>query len=46
LPVLDAGKRLVGMLALADIGRRASDRQQEKALEGVSKPTETEGPAR
>jgi CBS domain-containing protein len=46
LPVLDAGKRLVGMLALADIGRHGERQQKSAALSGVSQPTETEGPAR
>jgi CBS domain-containing protein len=46
LPVLDESKRLVGMVALADLAREGSTRQQSKALEGVSKPTETQGTAR
>lgn len=42
LPVLDRNRRLVGMLALADIGRAADQRQQKDALSGVSQPTDTE----
>jgi CBS domain-containing protein len=46
LPVLDADQRLVGIVALADIARHGNRGQQSEALEGVSQPTETEGPAR
>ena len=45
LPVLDGNKRLVGILALADVARHGDTAQQSEALEGVSQPTETEGPA-
>jgi CBS domain-containing protein len=42
LPVVDREKRLVGMLALADLARRADERAQTEALQGVSQPTETQ----
>jgi CBS domain-containing protein len=46
LPVLNREKRLVGMLALADIARRADERAQTEALQGVSQPTETQSAVR
>jgi len=39
LPVLNRDKRLVGMVALADLGRADPDAAMT-ALEGVSEPTE------
>lgn len=39
LPVLNRDKRLVGMLAIADLGRSGADAAQ-KAVEGVSEPTD------
>jgi CBS domain-containing protein len=39
LPVLNRDKRLVGMVALADLGREAAD-AAKTALEGVSEPTD------
>jgi CBS domain-containing protein len=42
LPVVDERKRLVGMLALADVALHAGDRPAAQAVKGVSKPTETQ----
>jgi CBS domain-containing protein len=42
LPVVDEQKRLVGILALADVARHAGDRAAAQAVKGVSKPTETQ----
>lgn len=42
LPVIDEQKRLVGIIALADVARHAGDRAAAQAVKGVSKPTETE----
>ena len=39
LPVLNAEKRLVGVVALADLGRTGSDAAKE-AVEGVSEPSD------
>ncbi len=39
LPVVNRDKRLVGMLALADLGRSGTEAAM-KALEGVSEPTD------
>jgi CBS domain-containing protein len=39
LPVLNRDKRLVGMVALADIGRNDGD-AAKAALEGISEPTD------
>lgn len=39
LPVLNRDKRLVGMLAIADLGRSSADAAQ-KAVAGVSEPTD------
>jgi CBS domain-containing protein len=41
LPVLNRDKRLVGVIALADLGRARPDAAQT-ALEGISEPTEKE----
>jgi CBS domain-containing protein len=41
LPVLNHDKRLVGVVALADLGRSAGD-AAKAALEGVSEPTDKE----
>ena len=41
LPVLNQDKRLVGVVALADLGRKAS-KAAETALEGISEPTDKE----
>lgn len=41
LPVLNRDKRLVGVVALADVGRR-EPRVAQTALEGISEPTEKE----
>jgi CBS domain-containing protein len=38
LPVLNRNKRLVGVLALADLGQKAAD-AAKTALKGVSKPS-------
>jgi CBS domain-containing protein len=38
LPVVDRSKRLVGFVALADIGR-SEDRAAQGALKGISEPT-------
>jgi CBS domain-containing protein len=38
LPVLNRDKRLVGIVALADIATKGSDDTAEDALEGVSRP--------
>lgn len=45
LPVID-GKRLVGMVALADLARKTDEQRQSAALQGVSqvKQTETDVP--
>jgi CBS domain-containing protein len=42
LPVVSREKRLVGILALADIARGADENAQAEALQGVSQPTETQ----
>ena len=39
LPVLNSEKRLVGVVALADLGRTGSDAAKE-AVEGVSEPSD------
>ncbi|WP_119303616.1 CBS domain-containing protein [Dongia deserti] len=39
LPVLNRDKRLVGVVALADLGR-SSDKAAKQALAGVSEPTD------
>ncbi|WP_026871297.1 CBS domain-containing protein [Inquilinus limosus] len=41
LPVLNRNKRLVGVVALADIGR-SGEGAAESALKGISEPTEKE----
>ena len=41
LPVLNRGKRLVGVVALADIGR-SGGKAAQGALKGISEPTESE----
>ena len=41
LPVVDRDKRLVGVVALADMGRGQRD-AAETALEGISEPSEKE----
>jgi CBS domain-containing protein len=41
LPVVDRGKRLVGFVALADLGR-SEDRAAQGALKGISEPTDKE----
>jgi CBS domain-containing protein len=41
LPVLNRDKRLVGIVALADLGRSGGD-TAKKALEGVSEPSDQE----
>ena len=41
LPVLNRGKRLVGVVALADIGR-SGGKAAQGALKGISEPTENE----
>jgi CBS domain-containing protein len=41
LPVLNRDKRLVGIVALADLGRGRTD-AAKKALEGISEPTDKE----
>lgn len=41
LPVLNRDKRLVGVLALADLGRDEPSAAQT-ALEGISEPSDTE----
>jgi CBS domain-containing protein len=41
LPVLNRNKRLVGVIALADLGRSIKEPAQE-ALEGISEPTNKE----
>jgi CBS domain-containing protein len=41
LPVIDRSKRLVGFVALADLGR-AEDRAAHAALKGISEPTDKE----
>ena len=46
LPVIDRSKRLVGILALADIARRADEDAQAEALQGVSEPTDTQDDTR
>ena len=38
LPVLNRDKRLVGIVALADLAR-ASDRAAKEAVSGISEPT-------
>jgi CBS domain-containing protein len=42
LPVINRDKRLVGMLALADLATKADERAQAEALQGVSQPTDTQ----
>ena len=42
LPVINRDKRLVGILALADIARRGDEDTQADALQGVSEPTDTQ----
>jgi CBS-domain-containing membrane protein len=39
LPVLNRDKRLVGVIALADLGRKAAE-EGTTALKGVSQPTD------
>lgn len=39
LPVLSRNKRLVGIVALADLATQADDEPAEDALEGVSQPS-------
>jgi CBS-domain-containing membrane protein len=41
LPVLNRDKRLVGVVALADLGRTSSEAARN-ALEGLSAPTDKE----
>jgi len=41
LPVVDRGKRLVGFVALADLGR-SEDKAAQGALKGISEPTDKE----
>ena len=41
LPVVDQNKRLVGIMALADLALRADEPRGREALEGVSQPPET-----
>jgi CBS domain-containing protein len=40
LPVLDRGERLVGIVAIADIARRGVKEAEERAIEGVSQPSD------
>ncbi|MBC6980323.1 CBS domain-containing protein [Caulobacter sp. 17J80-11] len=42
LPVLDEGKRLVGMVSLADLGLSGSSTAARRALQGVSEPSDTD----
>jgi CBS domain-containing protein len=42
LPVLDADKRLVGMVALADLAQHTDARTSGEAVRAVSQPTETQ----
>lgn len=39
VPVVDRGKRLVGMLSLGDVATKASLADAGKALEGISEPS-------
>jgi CBS domain-containing protein len=39
LPVVDRSKRLVGFVALADLGRSEDNRAAQGALKGISEPT-------
>jgi CBS domain-containing protein len=39
LPVLNRDKRLVGIVALADLARSGDKQAEEQALEGVSQPS-------
>lgn len=41
LPVLNRDKRLVGVVALADLGR-SEDKAAQRALQGISEPTDQE----
>jgi CBS domain-containing protein len=40
LPVLNRDKRLVGIVALADIARSGATKAEEQAIEGVSQPSD------
>jgi len=42
LPVLDDGKRLVGIVALADLAQHTGARTSGEAVQAVSRPTETQ----
>ena len=39
LPVVDRSKRLVGFVALADLGRSEDNKAAQGALKGISEPT-------
>lgn len=43
LPVVDADRRVVGIVALADVARHADPGTKSDAVTAVSQPTETEG---
>src|SRR5262245_7523706 len=42
LPVVDDGKRLVGIVALADLAQHTGARTSGEAVQAVSRPTETQ----
>ena len=42
LPVVDRSKRLVGFVALADLGRSEDNKAAQGALKGISEPTDKE----